>query len=189
MSWPPPALRKPVGPQPGAQPTWLLLHGTPLTPQVWDEVGALLATTRPVVAPALPPGIQTDSARRLLASLEDTHSPLHVVGHSFGGQVAIEVALAASQRLASLTILCSRATPFPAFSAGAESLRRGDPPDVQGALARWFMPDELATDGHVVRFAASASLAQTGPGGRTISRPSPTTTVQGTSGASRRRRR
>ena len=89
--WPPPALRKPVGPQPGAQPTWLLLHGTPLTPQVWDEVGALLATTRPVVAPALPPGIQTDSARRLLASLEDTHSPLHVVGHSFGGQVAIEV--------------------------------------------------------------------------------------------------
>ena len=97
--------------------------------------------------------------------------------------------LVASQRLASLTILCSRATPFPALSAGAESLRRGDPPDVQGALARWFMPDELATDGHVVRFAPSASLAQTGPGGRTISRPSPTTTVQGTSGASRRRRR
>ena len=139
--------------QMGAEPRWLLLHGTPLTPRVWDEVGALLAMRRPVVAPALSgPGAQTDIARRVLASLEDAQAPLHVVGHSFGGQVAIEVALAAPRRLASLTILCSRATPFPAFAASAESLRRGDPLDVQGSLARWFLPDELAADGPMVRF-------------------------------------
>jgi len=133
---------------------WLLLHGTPLTPRVWDEVGALLAVRLPVIAPALPrPGTQIDLARRLLASLADPHAPLHVVGHSFGGQVAIEVALAAPGRLASLTILCSRATPFPAFAAIAESLRRGDPLDVQESLARWFLPDELAADGPVVRYA------------------------------------
>ena len=143
----------------GDGPRWLLLHGTPLTPRVWDEVGALLATSRPVVAPALPQsgaptsGAQTDIAREVLASLEDADGPLHVVGHSFGGQVAIEVALAAPRRLGSLTILCSRASPFPAFTANAESLRRGDPLDVQGALARWFLPDELAADGPVVRFA------------------------------------
>ena len=58
--------------QPEAEPTWLLLHGTPLTPRVWDEVGALLVMSRPVVAPALPrPGTQTEIARRVLASLED----------------------------------------------------------------------------------------------------------------------
>jgi pimeloyl-ACP methyl ester carboxylesterase len=140
--------------QPETEPKWLLLHGTPLTPRVWDEVGALLAMSRPVVAPALPrPGTQAEIAGRVLASLEDARAPLHVVGHSFGGQVAVEVALAAPQRLASLTILCSRATPFPAFAASAESLRRGEPLDVEGSLARWFEPDELAADGPTVRFA------------------------------------
>jgi 3-oxoadipate enol-lactonase len=139
--------------QPGSQPTWLLLHGTPLTPKIWDQVGALLAMSRPVVAPVLPgPGTQTDIARRVLASLKDAQAPLHVVGHSFGGQVAIEVALAAPRRLASLTILCSRATPFPTFAGSAGSLRRGDPLDVQGSLARWFLPDELIADGPIVRF-------------------------------------
>lgn len=139
-----------------ARPRWLLLHGTPLTPRVWDEVGALLAPIRPVVAPVLPrPGSQTDIARRVLASLDDAEAPLHVVGHSFGGQVAIEVALAAPWRLASLTILCSRASPFPAFASSAESLRHGDPVDVQGTLARWFLPAELAADGPLVRFVRS----------------------------------
>jgi len=98
-------------------------------------------------------GAQADIARRVLASLEDGQAPLHVVGHSFGGQVALEVAFAAPQRLASLTILCSRATPFPAFADTAESLRRGDPLDVDGSLARWFLPDELAANGPVVRYA------------------------------------
>jgi pimeloyl-ACP methyl ester carboxylesterase len=154
----------PAGPsvvnQPETEPKWVLLHGTPLTPRVWDEVGAILAISRRVVAPALPrPGTQAEIAGRVLASLEDTRAPLHVVGHSFGGQVAIEVALAAPLRLASLTILCSRATPFPAFVASAESLRRGDPLDVEESLARWFLPDELAADGPTVRFARACIIS------------------------------
>jgi pimeloyl-ACP methyl ester carboxylesterase len=148
-----PALRAPAERLSTAEPMWLLLHGTPLTPRVWDGVGSLLATGRPVATPAISgPGSQADIARRLLASREVGLAPLHVVGHSFGGQVAIEIALMIPQRLASLTILCSRATPFPAFGAVAESLRRGDSLDVQGSLARWFLPHELATDGPMVRY-------------------------------------
>ena len=70
-----------------------------------------------------------------------------------GGQVAIEVALAAAERVASLTVLCSRATPFPAFAQAAEALRRGAPLDIDGSLSRWFMPGELATGGAVVEYA------------------------------------
>jgi pimeloyl-ACP methyl ester carboxylesterase len=51
--------------------------------------------------------------------------------------------------------MCSRATPIPAFAASAESLRRGGPLDVQGSLGRWFLPDELAADSPMVRFARS----------------------------------
>ena len=76
---------------------------------------------------------------------------LHVVGHSFGGQVAIEVVLQAPERVRSLTILCSRASPFPGFSAAAANLRAGGPVDVAGSLARWFPPADLEADGPVVR--------------------------------------
>ncbi len=154
------ALRKSAIHHPTAEPRWLLLHGTPLTPHVWDEVGALLLRGRTVAAPALPgPGTQSDIARKVLASSEIGQGPLHVVGHSFGGQVAIEIALEAPERLASLTIVCSRATPFPPFADGAESLRRGDPFDVQAALARWFLSDELADDGPMVRFVRNCIIA------------------------------
>lgn len=137
---------------------WLLLHGTPLTPSVWDGVRPALDAVRPVVAPLLPPpssatGAQAEIAARVLADLGPAEGPLHVVGHSFGGQVALEVALAAPDRVASLTVLCSRATPFPAFTATAEALRTGPRPDPDASLGRWFLPDELAADGPLVRYA------------------------------------
>jgi pimeloyl-ACP methyl ester carboxylesterase len=136
---------------------WLLLHGTPLTPQVWDGIRPYLEAERPVAAPLLPRPAdsrapQAEIAQAVLASLPAT-GPLHVVGHSFGGQVALEVAIAAPLAVASLTILCSRATPFPAFAATAASLRHGDPLDIEGSLARWFLAEELSTNGSVVRYA------------------------------------
>lgn len=76
--------------------------------------------------------------------------PVHVVGHSFGGQVGIELALLAPERVASLTLLCSRDTPFATFAATADALRRGDPVDVDAAMTRWFTPTELAAGGAVV---------------------------------------
>ncbi len=75
-----------------------------------------------------------------------------MVGHSFGGQVALEVALAAPARVRSLTVLCSRDTPFPAFEGPAAALRTGAL-DAATTMARWFRPDEIAANGPVVRYA------------------------------------
>ena len=106
---------------------WLLIHGTPLTPEVWTPTADALGTAE-VLAPDctdVPTGDnpQAAIARRLLESVD---GDLDVVGHPFGGQIAIEVALRAPQRVRTLTILCSRDTPFPAFGALAESVRAGD---------------------------------------------------------------
>lgn len=139
-----------------ARSTWLLLHGTQLTPNVWDDITERLAATGPVVTPNLShrPGTPCDQgwhARRVLADLPDGN--LDVVGHSFGGHVALEVVLAARARVRSLTIVCSRDTPFPPFAAAAAEMRASGTVNAEGTLARWFAPDELAADGPLVRYA------------------------------------
>jgi len=136
---------------------FLLLHGTPLGPQVWDGVRAHL--TAEAVAPDLteliesarPGCLQTEVASAVLAALPD--DDMVVVGHSFGGQVAIEVALLAPERLARLVVVCSRHTPFPAFADGARAVRAGRPLDFDAGLRRCFTPWELAADGPAVRYA------------------------------------
>jgi pimeloyl-ACP methyl ester carboxylesterase len=134
----------------------LLLHGTALSPQVWDGVRAAL--TAPTIAPDLnamigsagPGCLQTQLAAALLAALPADE--MVVVGHSFGGQVAIELALLAPERLARLVIVCSRHTPFPAFAEGARVVRASRPVDIDGGLRRWFTAQELATDGPAVEY-------------------------------------
>ena len=138
---------------------WLLLHGTPLTSEVWQGVRPALETVYPVAAPQLPrpsaaTGAQAEIAGRILGGLGHLARRFHVVGHSFGGQVALELVLAAPERVASLTVLCSRASPFPSFSATAAAVRKA-PVDPDGSIKRWFLPGEIAADGPVVRYAAS----------------------------------
>ena len=136
---------------------WLLLHGTPLSPQVWDGVRAHL--TAHAVAPDLteliesarPGCLQTEVAAAVLAALPDDE--MVVVGHSFGGQVAIEVALLAPERLARLVVVCSRHTPFPSFADGARAVRACRPVDFDAGLRRSFTPQELAEEGPAVRYA------------------------------------
>jgi len=134
---------------------WVLLHGTPLTPRAWSGVAAAL-TDQPVDVPdcthvaAAGPLPQEALAQQVLGEL-DAVNQLDVVGHSFGGQVAIELALAAPERVRSLTVLCSRDTPFPAFSAVAEKVRSGDGPTVDAGIARWFTPAEVDEEGAAVR--------------------------------------
>lgn len=138
-------------------PRFLLLHGTPLSPQVWDGVRAHLDADS--VAPDLTEMVdnaaagclQTQVAAAVLAALPGDE--IVVVGHSFGGQVAIEVALMAPERLAALVVVCSRHTPFPAFADGARAVRSGRPVDIDGGLRRWFTPQELAADPPVVEYA------------------------------------
>jgi pimeloyl-ACP methyl ester carboxylesterase len=135
---------------------WLLLHGTPLSPQVWDDVAARL--DRPPVVPdlnqlirsAASGNLQTQVAAAVLANMIDDR--IVVVGHSFGGQIAIEIALLAPRRVAQLVVVCSRHTPFPAFAAGAQAVREGRPADIEAGLRRWFTRDELAADGAAVHY-------------------------------------
>jgi pimeloyl-ACP methyl ester carboxylesterase len=136
---------------------WLLLHGTSLTSEVWRGVRPTLETVHSVAAPQLPRpsaamGVQAEIAERILDGVGHLARRFHVVGHSFGGQVALELVFGAPERVASLTVLCSRASPFPPFSATAAALRDA-PVDADGPIGRWFLPGEIAADGPVVRYA------------------------------------
>lgn len=137
---------------------WVLLHGTPLTPKVWDGTRPALEAVHRVAAPILhrpsrAEGAQAEIAGRVLSEVGNLARRFHVVGHSFGGQVAIELVMAAPRRTASLTLICTRSSPFPSFSAAAARLRVGGPLDVAATLERWFLPREIIANAPVVRYA------------------------------------
>lgn len=137
---------------------WLLLHGTPMTPQVWHGVAGYLRAYGLVRCPDVSPipGVretQAALAGHLACALARYPERLHVAGHSFGGQVAIDLALLAPQRVRTLTVVCSRDTPFPAFAAAAARLRDGIAVDTGAVLGRWFTARELSADGALVRYA------------------------------------
>jgi pimeloyl-ACP methyl ester carboxylesterase len=126
---------------------WLLLHGTPLRASVWSAVSAHLPGTAwaPDVTPA--PGTahpQRHLAERIIAKVRQRGGRWNVVGHSFGGQIALEIACLAPDVVDDLVIVCSRDTPFPSFAAAADSLDAGNPIDLAAALHRWFRPSEIA---------------------------------------------
>jgi len=140
------------------RPRWLLLHGTPLDGAIWNEVVGELGAADEARAPNLvlpddPLSLQAGAARHLLDTLGDEAQALDVVGHSFGGQIALEMAIAAPERIRSLVIVCSRDTPFSPFGSIAAGLRAGAPIDIEAALKRWFRPSELSEDAAAVRHA------------------------------------
>jgi pimeloyl-ACP methyl ester carboxylesterase len=146
---------------------WLLLHGTPLDPGMWADVrghlggDAAVPDLNELIPPAGP--VQQLVAAGILAALPGD-SDLIVVGHSFGGQVAIELALQAPHRVKRLIIVCSRHTPCPAFAEGARGVRAGEPVDVDAGLRRWFTPAELAADPPVITYLRSRlATAPRGP--------------------------
>lgn len=140
---------------PTMSPRWLLLHGAPLSPTIWSAVADHL--TGEVFAPDVMPGPddgpdpQQAVARRLLQQLPPGEGRWYVVGHSFGGQVALDMALLSSHLISGLTVLCSRDTPFPGFYSAADLLARGAPVDTAAALQRWFRPAETADASPVVQ--------------------------------------
>jgi pimeloyl-ACP methyl ester carboxylesterase len=142
--------------------TWVFLHGTPLNPAVWDDVRNLLPVSS--VAPDLtsvPAGeLQRAAAARVLDDVPG--DGLTVVGHSLGGQVALEMALSAPRRIERMILLCTRDSPVPAFGEAADRLRRGVPVDVDAVVRRWFTPAEIAADGPTLN-AARRSLETVAP--------------------------
>jgi pimeloyl-ACP methyl ester carboxylesterase len=131
--------------------SWVLLHGTPLTPAIWRDTAPWLSDQR-VLVPDCTRVPDTDAQRTLAAQVADAvgDETVDVVGHSFGGQVAIDLALLRPGQVRSLTILCSRDTPFPAFAHTAEDVRIGNPPAVEDSMRRWFTPEQLGAEGPAV---------------------------------------
>jgi pimeloyl-ACP methyl ester carboxylesterase len=140
----------------------MLLHGVPLGPEVWTPVTADLAGAEhvPVITPAVVADtggidVHAEIAREILATHRDEHSRIHLVGHSFGGQVALAVAIADPPWVASLTLLCTRDTPFPPFAELAESVLGGQvDPDI--SVSRWFTAEEIAENDTAVRYTRDA---------------------------------
>ena len=136
---------------------WVLLHGAPLNPSAWDGVRAHLDAE--VLAPDISRHVahassslwQTELATMVLSDI--TGDDLVLVGHSLGGQVAMEMALLAPQRIRQLVLVCTRDTPVPGFRDVANRLLMGAPVDVDAGLQRWFTPAELSARGTVVRYA------------------------------------
>lgn len=131
----------------------MLLHGTPLDPAVWNAVREHLPAT--AAAPDLNRQVVTEGvlqqglADAVLADEPD--GPLIVVGHSLGGQVAMEMALQAPHRVQRLVLVCTRDVPVPEFRDAARAIRAGAPLDVEATVLRWFTAAEIADDGPVVR--------------------------------------
>jgi pimeloyl-ACP methyl ester carboxylesterase len=137
---------------------WLLLHGVPLSAEVWDETrlqlpGRVLAPDLNTTMASAPPDgvLQRHVAAAVVA--DTPADDLTVVGHSFGGQVALEVALLAPRRVRRLVLVCTRHTPFPAFARGAQAVSAGAPVDIDAGMRRWFTPAEVVADGPAVRYA------------------------------------
>jgi pimeloyl-ACP methyl ester carboxylesterase len=142
----------------GEGPPVVLVHGTPLDLRCWDALVPTLAQSLRVVrydvrghgtaADYAMPGSYDALAGDLLAILDELQlERAHVVGHSFGGQIAQAFALGAPERVASLTVVCARARPFPAFATmAAEIAANGVEVLVEPTLARWFTARALAHD-------------------------------------------
>lgn len=126
---------------------WLLLHGTPLGPSVWSAVAGHLGGR--VWAPEMTPVPGTTAPQRHLATALAEQAGTsgrrwRVVGHSFGGQIALEFAALAPDLVQEVVVVCSRDTAFPAFAAVADNLDAGSPVEVDATLGRWFRPAEIA---------------------------------------------
>ncbi|MBU2665535.1 alpha/beta hydrolase [Actinoplanes bogorensis] len=110
----------------GSGPAVLLLHSTVCDRRMWTpQVPALVKAGFRAIRPDLPgygdtpvPTAPTDVAAEALALTGD--GPLHLVGSSGGGVVALEIAARWPSRVASLTLLCTAApglVPSPALRA------------------------------------------------------------------------
>jgi 3-oxoadipate enol-lactonase len=151
----------------GTGPELVLVHGTPLELGAWDRMVPLLAADLRVVrydlrghgaARAVPVAsydVLAADLVRLLDGLDIERA--HLVGHSFGGQVAARFARDHADRLATLTSVCSRLTPFAPFAAAADRIEAGGYEEiVEGIMRRWFTEAALSKGSYAVRYARAA---------------------------------
>ncbi|MER7760396.1 alpha/beta hydrolase [Streptomyces sp. NPDC097619] len=148
----------------GAGAACVLLHGAPLDRHAWDGLVPLLSDRCRVLVPDLrghgsasegrAAGSVREFAEDLTALLDLLDVPrVDLVGHSFGGQVAQRFALDRPERVRSVVLLCTRASPFPPFRAVADELEASGLGDVEPTVARWFPAEAVAADVPAVRYA------------------------------------
>jgi len=141
----------------GDGPAVLLLHSTAADSRQWDPQRGLLAAERTVVAPdlrgygrsPLPPEPYSD-AEDVLRVLDHLGiETTAVVGSSGGGQVALELACAAPERVSALVLLCPAApgvdptADLRAFAEREEALLEAGDVDAATELnvRTWLGPD------------------------------------------------
>ncbi len=101
----------------GEGPPVILLHGSVSSGRQWTSLAGHLETRFRVFSPDLPGyGLAKETAvstvdglrehvRAVLALAETAGEPVHLVGHSFGGAVALSVAAANPEAIASLSVI------------------------------------------------------------------------------------
>jgi pimeloyl-ACP methyl ester carboxylesterase len=154
----------------GSGPIALLIHGSPGNGKAWQRVGERLAARHRVIAPDLPghgpttppPPDSTPDPAYAAALIEDlvraTGRPAVVAGHSYGGVVALTLALRRRIPLDALVLLEPVAVPMLLAAGDAEIYREsnaffedyvagvegGDPRGVRGMVDYWFGPGTFA---------------------------------------------
>ncbi|WP_284980587.1 alpha/beta hydrolase [Arthrobacter sp. efr-133-TYG-118] len=142
-------------PEQPPQPPVLLLHGWASTSDYWESLATELLDARQTVwivdlpgyhrGDALPPGFRwtLESAADSVAAVAVRHaSPVHIVGHSMGGSVALTLAAAHPELVASVALVgMVPAPPNEGFKSMLESqLRQGFIDDATRAkcMNAWF---------------------------------------------------
>jgi 3-oxoadipate enol-lactonase len=140
----------------------LLIHGTPLDAGTWErfELPGRRLIAYDLRAHGSASGSEPATSYEQLA--DDVAAVLdhlgiaraEVLGHSFGGQVAMAFAAASPERVRHLWVVCSRTSPFPPFAAAADRI---DAEGIEGAAAqaleRWFTAAEREADTDGVAYA------------------------------------
>lgn len=151
----------------GAGPPVVLVHAGVADGRVWAPQAAVLSRDRHVLRPdlrgfgrsPLPPEPYSHAAD-VLALLDHLDlAAADVVGSSFGGQVALEVAQAAPERVSSLLLLCPAFAGLEPSPQAAEFGRREDEllraGDIDAAVelnvATWVGPEATAEGRDLVR--------------------------------------
>ena len=142
----------------------VFVHGTPLDWRAWRGLVVELPGVRCITYDLRGHGAAADED--LPASYDVLADDLagvlaghgldraHVVGHSFGGQVAATFAARHATRAASVTVVCCRLEPYPPFREAADAIASGGMAAVaEAAIARWFTREAVARDEPGVRYA------------------------------------
>lgn len=162
----------PAAPTAVEAPLLVLLPSLGTTTELWDGVVERLAARddRPRILRIDLPGhgaspaarsrfTVADLARGVLDVVDEVGGgAFHIAGDSLGGAIALELAIAASERVRSLTMFCSGAaigTPEGWADRAAQVRAAGTASVVAGSAERWFAPGYL--DRH-----------PDGPGGRAL---------------------